>query len=385
VAAAWDAGIESHLIGETPAEFANLARAREFELCEVDREPPLTRTVGIGSYCVAGALDEVLGPARDAIYAADNLLLTSSIDASLGPTLRRLLVDIAQVRGGMRSKATIFVPLETEPGPTPAVLQAELERYGVEFREAVADRVCWKDSACEDGVRIVTAGRAEWFVKGTSHLPPLDALDAVAWVRFVASTTPYALRKLWVLEGARIGVAIVASRENRVDLRDEDFCKRARRLMVGLQGFGSAVLADEASEGVDKPEAHRRRADAWVANPQAVEQMVSRLRRARLAAFFAAVDYRLGEVARRLRERTGALPEEYESVFHDLHHVCRQFEQYYDQLIYGSDEAPVDEYEDQRALEAYAALLRGVVEPEVVAARVAELDMELAEHREVVA
>ena len=349
-----EAELESHLVGRKDSP-ATVGRYR-LELTGEEARPLRT-----SSYSEATCFEELCPAAQAAIAQAESMLITTAVGRGL-EACGDLIVEIASQRGREDSGRTVFIACENNPGECYPKLAARLEELGVECRATMVNRLCPGRRLEEETMTLVVPAdpHAEWLIEGEEEGAILRRIGSTEAVSFVPEVEPFAVRKLWLVNGIHIALALFAREKKEPSIRAAAREPERLQALIELQADMIQALRKQWSEVLGDNGAYGRRqlAPFWQTHDD-TRRILKRLKRADLAPFLRDADRKLGEPARRYVAVVGHASFNFESIFELLHKLLLNFASYEDEIEILDGEVGLDRGRDRNAVDAYGELLRG--------------------------
>jgi hypothetical protein len=379
-----EAKLDLHIVHPDPSRTAPAPPMFVVTCRGTDEEDPQPLHEQAG-FCCGRTLDALDATTLEALRTAPDLLLTTSLGTTGLEDSFPLLLDMVDARGRSDDRKTVFIPCENHPGGDAWHEFAEkLKSRGVDVRNTMVNRLCyWRDNDPKKRVseRVVRADRfREWVIAGDVDQPVLSALAGVDHVRFVDRLEPVEVRKRWLVNGAHLGLALVARQAGVVNLNEEAAEPEREQWLTRLQDSLREAFEREYAVWADSESYAAEHRAVWKGHPDLTGRVLSRMKRAELDRLFADINRKLGAPARIVADLDG-LSTELKDVFDALHAVLMlpvNFQDY-GKLVAG--ELQLTKAADDVSLAGYEALLTGVVADDVVAQRVESLGTALAKQR----
>jgi hypothetical protein len=232
------------------------------------------------------------------------------ITASLREAISARSEFIIEVLGRRPKNAeTIMLACENAPHQDYEQVRGACSQAGALMLDTVVNRMCLALENDREGRRMVSAHRlAEWLVQrpGGSPLPAiLRALAAVNGFEVVGDIDARLARKLWMVNGAHQGLALMARRANaegrlesaddlRQALHDPQIAARLGHIHNAMNEalrIAHPGMSDSIRYGME----HVR---AYAEHPDSVARVLKALRRLELIPFLDALDERIAAPAR---------------------------------------------------------------------------------------
>jgi len=204
-------------------------------------------------------------------------------------------------------------------------------------------------------------------------------------VAFVEDLAPYKLRRLWLVNGVHLALAL-AGRQARVPTINigATGTREGARFVDALQAAIVAMLNDCGLGLVGDSQLAVSSGD-MVSPSDLVARILCRFRRADLCPFFDDFDANIGAMARLSAATTSGVPASVVFVFDTLHELLMDLEAYEDYDLLAIGQLRLDEQRDLEGLQRYRSVLRGIFTHEEVGARVSEIERSWRGHRDVAA
>lgn len=372
----FEVGMPTHLIGRPGKE--------ETPAFGVSLEPhwPL-QFYPLASFNGPRSLEELDPEIHVTLDCDGPLLITSTLREAI---LERhaLIREILAARGP--EAETVFIACENSPHPRYDDLRKEFEPKGVQFPSTVVNRICPRFLDNDNGRRIVRAHElGEWMIEAPSR-PGVVAslLDKSDLVSFHSRKELVARerRKRWLVNGGQLYVALLAHEGGVEDLMSAALQAEIHAPMVHFHAEANRVLKARHPTLDGNLEYALDHGKAFCELADDVPRIVA-MRRAELAPFLRSFERRIAEPARLAAEdEDGPPPEVFELALGTLDNLLE-----HDPAYDWSDPedpgrpATLSVESDERAADAYAAMLTGWVPEEEIAGRRERLEIRLRSHR----
>jgi mannitol-1-phosphate/altronate dehydrogenase len=369
---AWELGMASHVIGRP-----GVKEEKQYCVSFAPSRPKQYYPLGSfeGPENLADANAEILAALRD----GRPMLVTA--------TLRNAIVErqglIRELLGSRRaSEETIFLACENSPHPLYSELRREFEPAGVQFPATVVNRICPKFLDRDDGRRVVRAHElGEWLIERPRPGKLAMLLESSALVSMHDDLTGLEKRKRWVVNGGQLYLAILAHEAGEESLVEaantpgiRDFVNHFHSETIRVLRAEHPDLQDNLAYAVDHCRAFCEVADD-------VPRMVS-LQRADLVPFFETFKRRIGEPAALAAAADGEPPEVFVIARAAVDALLEREEAYdWGDPVDAEQPALLSAETDERAVQAYGAMLDGWVDAEEIAERCDRLEALFRSHR----
>lgn len=189
----------------------------------------------------------------------------------------------------------------------------QLESRQVQFLPCVVDRICTNIECDSSGqVSVEVEPYAKWVIETTEASKKLEkALSLLVnegIIEFVSDIKPYKLRKLWLINGPHLLVAILARADRKTGVHI--FLRESRHELLFRaiqQEFTDAVrFSTHAFSTEELIEFNNRTVSRFQEYPDTSNRIMGRFRRGALETFIKDLDAKVGEPARIILERTKA-------------------------------------------------------------------------------
>ena len=300
-------------------------------------------------------------------------------------TMSPLIEDIFERHASAADPTSerVLMACENDPGRAYNALRSELVERGVECPATVVNRLCHEPrEEMRPGARVVCVDeQAEWVIED-SEAQAIQALDELGCVRLVGEARPYKRRKLWMVNGPHLALAVDAYKNGRRYLRDMLETEAGRARIEELHRLTLKVVEDEFPGLPGNPDYGPDHILAWSRHRDETARVMKRLKRQDLSPLFKDVRLKLGPAAQRFGRSSPAVAYTFEA----LHELVCDFSSYLDKTeiekAHDQGRLLLDAAVDDQALRLYGELLTPWLPDAEV--RVKQLSVALAGHRRVV-
>jgi hypothetical protein len=365
--------LDSHLVGRK-----GTAKPIENPTLALTGRDPIA--LEVSTYSEAAKFEELHGEARAEIEDGAPLLITTALGSALEQCVE-LIVEIASRHPG---EETVFVACENHIGACHAELVERLQERGVDCRATMVNRLCPEREPDETGTKLIVRAdpQAEWMIEGEVDSEVLKELDRLSDVSFVADVKPFSMRKLWLVNGGHLALALFARMVKEPSIRAIARSEESQEQLIELHADMIGALPIEWLRTLGDSAAYgKKQLVPMCRTEDSTKRILKRLLRADLRPFLDDANRKLGEPARRYLEAHGQQSFRFEAVFEALHEVLLNLDAYEDVTDLRGRKVRLDASKDKEAVSAYGELLDGAVTPETAAVRITSLDRRLQRHR----
>jgi hypothetical protein len=277
---------------------------------------------------------------------------------------------------------TIFLACENSPHEIYGKLREEFGPAGVQFPATVVNRICPKFLEPDLGRRVVRGHElGEWLIERPRPGLITDLLEGAALVSLHDDLEALEKRKRWIVNGGQLYLAILAHHARKKSLVNAAATPGLRDLVNHFHSEAIRVLQaahPELSENLDYCIDHCR---AFCQVADDVPRIVA-MQRGDLTPFFKTIQRRISEPAVLSTDiADGQVPEVFSRLVAAVDALLER-RKAYDWNDSEDPERPatLDQKTDERAVEAYEAMLRGWVEAREIEERAERLAIILRSH-----
>jgi hypothetical protein len=219
-------------------------------------------------------------------------------------------------------------------------------------------------------------------IEGDPDTETLRALKRVAAVSFAPDVEPFCLRKLWLVNGGHLALALFARKENQPSIRAIAREPERQEQLLELYGDMIQTFPPHWHEVVGNSIEYGKRQLIPVCRTEdKTSRILHRMKRANLGPFLEDANRKLGEPARRYTAKVGRQSFGFEDLFEVLHDVLLSLDSYVDATDVRIGKAPLILELDDAAVRSYHQLLEGIVSTDTRSRRVRTLARRLERHR----
>ncbi len=332
---------------------------------------------------------------RARIESDEPLLLTCTLREKIAE--RQPLVE-ELLRARPANAETIFLPCENAPHSTYAQLIEVCEETGAVALRTVVNRMCTEGKTDSENRRMVSAHQlGEWLIERPSGPSPmLDQLEVAPEVKRVDDYEARQARKLWMVNGAHQALALMAwegtertlgaiEKDGYRKRRSDDLRDAARGLRVSgrlshLHAAMDTALTHVYPDLEGNLEYGLEHVVAYSEHPDSVKRVLGAFRREDLAPFIKTMEIRLARPAE-ICASLGHSVAPFTFVFDVFEYLALSLDAFLDVAAIRANLSQVDLRADERALEAYARLVKGWMSASEAQERVRRFASALASHR----
>ena len=288
------AGLDVHVL---VAEGRSLPRQSTFELEVVGAA---NGAGAIELHTVAGfwqtsSMERLPEAPREALLRSPHLLITTSLTTAGFTAAQPFILAMVEARRAVgAATSTTFIPAENDPGPTWESFRQSLRERGVRVCRTMVNRYCPTKTDEFGPRRVMVDVEQEWVIELTRLPipPPLVALEALPHVELVANADIFEKRKLWLINGTHLALAIMARSTRNVQEMNVAAAEPGRtRWVLALQHELADVLREMELALGDEEAYGSRHFESVLRHHDKVGRILRRLARHDLVPFLD--DFRL--------------------------------------------------------------------------------------------
>jgi hypothetical protein len=379
------AGLEVHVVS---LRGGTQLTSNDFELEVVDSlvTPPRLESHRVDGFWEASTVEQLAPPLREVLLHRPHLLITTSLTTSgleAAQPFIQSLVEERQRAGFARS--TTFIGAENDLGPTWEQFRLVLEASGTRPLRAMVNRYCPSRSDANGLRRVVVDVEEEWVIE-LSRLPippPVAVLADLPHVEVVASTTAFEKRKLWLINGTHLALAIVARSTRNIQKMNIAGREPERQRWVSMfQHDMSRVLRDTGMALGDEAQYGSRHFESVLRHEDSVGRILRRFTRSDLTAFLDDFQLKVGEAMRFQMAKRGHLSPAFQELLDELQKLLLWFDAFEDAAAIRTGEIWLSASTDEESIARYMTLISQTMDPELVPERIRVLRRVWARHRE---
>jgi hypothetical protein len=311
--------------------------------------------------------------------------------------LQRQRFSMELLKARPRDSETVVIPCENRVPDAWRKIEQEVGCNDVTFLRCVVNRIAvrFEEEGAPAGTRVTrTHPSGEWLVEDPGReLVILDLLKRAAEFEVVESLEPYKLRKLYLVNGGHLAVAIHGAKLQIPSLRDT---ARRRDCLLDVTNLHNAMIFGMSSGPIallDHPHDYaKEQVEAYCEVADQVSRIMTPLRRADLVPFLSTVEERLSRPAMLTTAAAEYQPrphivarnwlEPYIEVFNRLEFVLKNHLSYSDVTPSSERTFLREPNRDELAVEAYDQCLTGWMQDDSKRdRRVLELRQALSDQR----
>lgn len=366
------AGLDVHVV---VAEDRSLPRPPTFEL---DVVGGANGSRAIEAYTVAGfwqasSLEQLPDALREVLLHSDHLLLTTSLTTRGFTAAQPFVLEMLDARAvAGHARSTTFIAAENDPGPTWEPFQRAVRDRGVRVCRTMVNRYCPLKTDEFGPRRVRVDVEQEWVIELTRLPipPPLAALAALPHVELVTNSDVFEKRKLWLINGSHLALAIMARSTRNVQEMNLAAAEPGRmRWVLALQHELADVLREMELALGDEAAYGSRHFASVLRHEDKVGRILRRLVRHDLVPFFEDFRLKLGEAMLWQVTRSGGLSRTFREVLDELQKLLLNFDAFEDAADIREGVLWMSNDVDQASLAAYGAMIGELMPAELVGDR----------------
>jgi hypothetical protein len=379
------AGLEVHVVSP---EGRSRPTSNGFELEIVgapDGQDRVEKYAAAG-FWEASAFENLAAEVREAVLHRPHLLITTSLTTEGLEAAQEFILEVVDVRraAGL-ARSTTFIAAENDAGPSWDKFRAALESRDVRVLRTMVNRYCPSKSD-ENGVRrVVVDVEQEWVIElpKLPIPPPLAMLAQLPHVEVVASAEAFETRKLWLINGTHLALAIVARSTRGIQKLNVAGAEPGRQQWVSsLQHELSRALHVTGMTVHDDVAYGSRHFESVLRHEDSVGRILRRFRRGDLTSFLADFELKLGRAMRLQMESDGELARVFQEVLDELQKLLLKLDAFEDAAAIRRGEIWMSEAADETSIRSYELLLTRTLVQDLVPERLRVLRRVWARHRD---